>query len=77
MDGHNLFLFYVMNDGCIKEQNVVFEKLDMGKKSHLKPLFIKVKVNNVALKLMPHSFIKMIGKFDTKIRPHNMVHSNY
>lgn len=35
-----------MNNNCMEEHNVVLEKPDLGIKSHLKPLFIKAKVDN-------------------------------
>lgn len=58
----------------------------MGMKSHLKPL-LKAKVDNcgvnkflvesgVVVNLMSHSLLSKIGKFDTDLRPHNMVLSN-
>lgn len=54
---------------------------------HLKPLFIREKVDNMVVKkvfidrgavvnLMPHSFFKKTGK-DADLQPHNMVLSNY
>lgn len=77
-----------MNNNCVEEHNVVLEKPDLGIKSHLKPLFIKAKVDNYGvnkvwvdsgakINLMPCSLIRMIGKFDTDLRPHSMVVSNY
>lgn len=57
-------------------------------KSHLKPVFIRVKVEKAtvnkilvdgrpAVNLMPHFLLGKIGKFDIDLRPHNMVLSNY
>lgn len=57
-------------------------------KIHLKPLFIKSKVNNygvskvlvdsgATVNLMSHSLLRRIWKFDTDLGPHNMVLSNY
>lgn len=42
---HKLVCYYVMNDCCVEEHNVVFEKPDIGIKSHLKSLFIKAKID--------------------------------
>jgi hypothetical protein len=52
-------------------------------KSHLKPLFIQVKVddtrvnkvlvdNGAAVNLMPPSLLKRIGKCDADLKPHNI-----
>lgn len=57
-------------------------------KSHLKPLFIKTKVENYGVNkvlvdngttfnLMTHSLLKKIWNFEVDLRPHNMVLSNY
>ena len=57
-------------------------------KSHPKPLFIKEKVYNYSvnkvlvdigatINLMSPPLLTKIGKFDTDLRPHNMVLSNY
>lgn len=57
-------------------------------KQHLKPLFIWAKIDNVginkflrdggeAINLMSHFLLKKIGKYDTDLRPRNMVLSNY
>lgn len=57
-------------------------------RSHLKPLFIRGKIENtrvnkilvdggVVVNLMPYFMLKRNGKFDTDLRPHNMVLSNY
>lgn len=56
--------------------------------NHLKPLFIRGKVENVrvnkilvdggaTVNLMSHYMLKRIGKDDTDNKPHNMVLSNY
>ena len=55
---------------------------------HLKPLFIRAKVDGMpvnkvfvdgeaAVNLMPHALFKKMGKCGLEIRPHNMVLSNY
>lgn len=57
-------------------------------KSHLKPLFIRENEDNTivnkilvdggaVVNLMPHFLLGKIGKFDTDLRPHNKVLSNY
>ena len=57
-------------------------------KSHLKPLFIQAKVDDVrvnkvlvdggaVVKFMPRSLLKRIGKYDADLKPHNIVLSNY
>ena len=77
-----------MNNGCIEEQQAAFEKPDLGMKSHLKPLFIRAKVNGVvvnkvlidggaAVNLMPQSMLPNIGKYDCDLSAHNIVLSNY
>ena len=77
-----------MNNGTIEEQNAFFERPDAGMKNHLKPLFIRAKIEQVginkvmvdggaAVNLMPQFLLKRIGMFDTDIKPHNMVLSNY
>jgi hypothetical protein len=33
-----------MNNGCVEEQSASFEKPDLGMKGHLKPLFIRAKI---------------------------------
>src|SRR4051812_10353614 len=57
-------------------------------RNHLKPLYIRAKIENVginkvlvdggaAVNLMPQYMLKRIRMFDTDIKPHNMVLSNY
>lgn len=77
-----------MNNDCIEEQNAFFERPDEAMKKHLKPLFIRGKVENIGINkiladggvtvnLMSHFMLKKIGKDDTDTKPHNMVLSNY
>lgn len=77
-----------MNNGCVEEEKAIFKRPDEGMKKHLKPFFIWAKVDNVGvnkvpvdwgtmINLMPHSLLKKIGNFDTDLKPHNMVMSNY
>src|ERR1051325_2888218 len=60
----------------------------MPMRIHLKPLLIRAKVEETAINkvlvdcgatvnIMPHHILKKIGKFDTDIRSHNMVPSDY
>src|ERR1043165_9961612 len=88
MAKHRPVCYYVMNNGAVEEQNAFFERPDDGMRNHLKPLFIKAKmeqhgVNKVlvdggaAVNLMPSFMLKKIGMFDSDIRPYNMVLLNY
>lgn len=88
MARHVPVCYYVMNNGRVKEQNALFERPDEGMRSHLKPLFIRGKSENTGvnkilvdggttINLMPHFILKRIIKFDTELRPHNTVLSNY
>ncbi|PNX81972.1 hypothetical protein L195_g037997, partial [Trifolium pratense] len=72
---------------CV-EQQAIFEKPDEGMKNHLKPLFVRAKVNDVsinkvlidggaAVNLMPLSLLSKIGKYETDLHSHNIVLSNY
>lgn len=85
---HKPVCYFVMNNDWTEEQNVFFERPCEGMKNHLKLLFIRVKLENtttnkilinggVAVNLMPHFFLSKIGKYDTDMRPNNMVLSNY
>lgn len=47
MAKHKLVCYYIMNNGCVEEQNAFFEWPDESMKIHLKPLFIRGKVGNV------------------------------
>lgn len=44
MAAHKPVCYYVMNNGCVEEQNSFFERPDEAIKSHLKPLFITRKI---------------------------------
>lgn len=85
---HKHLCYYLMKNGAINEDKAIFERPDYGMQQHLKPLFIWVKVENVGINkvlvngrasvnIIPHSILRKIGKFDTDLRPHNMVLSNY
>jgi len=80
--------YYVTNYGHIEEQQSMFEKPNGFMKKYLKPLFIQERVENIrvkkvlvdgedAINLMPQSLLKNIGKFDTDLKCHNIVLSNY
>lgn len=88
MAKHKPICYYFMNNSCVEEHNVFFERPACGMKSDLKPLFIRVKIENTSINkvlvdggavvyLMPHLILNKIDKFDTYLRPHNMVLSNY
>lgn len=88
MDEHKPVYYYVMNNGCVEEHTLVFEKSDIGMKSHLKPFFIKAKVDNhgvnkvlvdigASVNLIPHSLLTNIEKFDNDLKPHTIILSNY
>lgn len=88
ISSHKPICYYVINNGWIEEENASFERPDKWMKQHFKPLFIWVKADRVGVNkvlfdggatvnLMPHFLLKKIGKFDTNLRPHNMVLSNY
>ncbi|WJX39866.1 hypothetical protein P8452_27373 [Trifolium repens] len=80
--------YYVLNNGCIEEQQATFERPDLGMKNHLKPLFIRAKVEGVginkvlidggaAVNLMPLSMLPKIGKYDCDLSAHNIVLSTH
>lgn len=80
--------YYVMNNGVVEEQKAMFENPSPGMTYHLKPLFIRVKVDGVSVNkvfvdggatvnLMPNTLFKKMGKGDADLRQHNMVLSNY
>ena len=88
MAKHKPVYYYVLKNRVVKEQNAFFEIPDQGMKGHLKPLYIRAKVEQVginkvlvdggaAVNLMPQFMLKKIGMFDTDVKPHNMVLSNY
>ncbi|XP_050918369.1 uncharacterized protein LOC127135773 [Lathyrus oleraceus] len=88
MAKHRPMCYYMMNNDCVEEQNAFFESSDEGLKNHLKPLFIRGKVEDVGvnkilvdggatINLMMQFMLKRIGKFDTNVKPYNMVLSNY
>ena len=69
---HKPMCYYVMNNGCVDGHQAMFERPDYHMKSHLKPLFIQAKINNIGVKkvlvecgaavdLLPQSLLKKIG----------------
>jgi len=79
---------YVTYYGYSNQQKATFDKPNGSMKSHLNPLFIPTKVDNVrvnkilvdggaTMNLMPQSLLKRIGKCDADLKPHNIVLSNY
>jgi len=88
MANHKPLCCYVMNDGCVENQHAIFEKPDYTMNHHLKPLFIQAKINGVGVNkvlvdggatvnLLPKSLLSKIGLFDTDLKPHNVVLTNY
>lgn len=88
MAKHKLICYYVLNNRAVEEQNKFFERPNQGMRNHLKPLYIKARVKHVAINKvlvdegttvnsMPQYMLKRIGMFDTELKPHNMVLSNY
>jgi len=66
---HKPLCYYVMDNGCVESEQAMFERPDHLMKSHLKPLFIRAKINNVginkvlidggaAVNLLPHFLLK-------------------
>ncbi|XP_050895251.1 uncharacterized protein LOC127101860 [Lathyrus oleraceus] len=88
MAAYKPICYYVMNNGCMEEKNALFERPDEDIKSHLKPLFITRKIEDVPINkilvdcdttvnLILHHILRKIAKYDTDAKPHNMVLSNY
>ena len=88
MAAHKPVCYYVMNNGCVEDQDAFFERPTEAMRGHLKPLYITGKIEDVAVNkilvdcgatvnLMPKFLLSKIGKFDTDLKPHNMVLSNY
>jgi len=85
---HRPLCYYVMNNGSVEDQHAVFERPDVSMRLHLKPLFIQAKINGVGVNkvlvdggatvnLLPQSFLRKIGLFDSNLKPHNVILTNY
>ena len=85
---HKSTCYFVMNNGSIESQDAFFERPNMAMRSHLKPLLIKAKVEETTINkvlvdcgatvnIMPHHILKRVSKYDTDIRPHNVVLADY
>lgn len=77
-----------MNDGSVNEDCAIFERPDMAMKQHLKPLYIRAKVNCVGINkvlidcvacvnVMPQSLFGKKSESTTDLAYNNMVLSNY
>lgn len=77
-----------MKNDSIEKQDAIFKKPRLGMKSHLKPLFIKAKVDNngvnkvladshATFNLMSHSLLRRIWKFNINLGPYNMFLLNF
>jgi len=84
MEKYKSTCFYVTDYGYGNQQIAIFEKHNGFMKSHLKPLFIQAKVDDIRVNkvlvdggadvdLMPQYLLKKFGKCDTDIKPHNIV----
>lgn len=73
MAKHKHVCYYIMNNDCVEEQNAFIERPNGSMRIHLKPLFIRGKMENVgvntilvdggaAMNLMPHFMLKRFGK---------------
>ncbi|MCI17140.1 hypothetical protein A2U01_0038287, partial [Trifolium medium] len=60
--------YYIMGNGCVEDQNAMFEKPDLGMKNHLKALFVRAKVNGVGV-----NRILVDGGAVVNILPHFML----
>lgn len=70
--------YYLMTNGVVEGQQAIFEKPDVGMMYHLKPLFIREMVDNMAINkvffdggaivnLMSHSLFKNMGKINANL----------
>lgn len=50
MEKYGPMCYYVKNYGCVDKQKAMFEKPDGAMKSHLKPLFIQEKVDDIGVR---------------------------
>ncbi|KEH17559.1 hypothetical protein MTR_0008s0310 [Medicago truncatula] len=73
---HKPLCYYVMNNGGVEDQHAVFERPDVSMRLHLKPLFIQAKINGIGVNKVL-SFLKKIRLFDSDLKPHNVILTNY
>lgn len=87
-NGGKPLYYYVMNNGVVEEHKAMFERPNPGMMYHLKPLFIRAKVDGImvnkvfvdgeaAVNLMPYTLFIKMGKGNEDLRQHTMVLSNY
>lgn len=80
--------YYVMHNGSVNKEKSIFERPDMSLQQHLKPLYIRAKVEDVGvnkviidcgfcINVIPYSLLKRIDKYDIDLKSNNMVLSNY
>jgi len=85
---HKPLCYYVMDNGCVEGEHAMFAKPDHHMKSHLKPLFVQAKINNVGINkvlinggavanLLPQFLLKKIGLSKSDLKPHNVILFNY
>lgn len=88
IESYKPICYYSMNNGCVKEENTIFDRPDKETKEHLKPLFMQAKFDGVGvnkvlvdkgvvINLMPNFILRRISKKDTYLRPHYMILSDY
>jgi len=88
MEKYKSMCCYVTYYGRGDQQKAIFEKPNGHMKSHLKPLFVQGKVDDIrvnkvlvdgggAVDFMPQSLLKKIGKCGTNLKPQNIVLSSY
>lgn len=86
-DGGKPLCYYVMNNNMVEEHKSMFERPSPGMMYHLKPLFIRAKVDGMAVNkifvdggtaanLIPYTLFKKMRKGDEDLRQHNKVLSN-
>ena len=88
MEKYKSMCCYVTYYGWGDQQKAIFEKPNGHMKSHLKPLFVQGKVDDIrvnkvlvdggaAVDFMPQSLLKKIGKCGTNLKLQNIVLSSY
>ncbi|CAJ2671752.1 unnamed protein product [Trifolium pratense] len=80
--------YYIIGNGCVEDQNGMFERPDPGMKNHLKALFVRAKVNGVGVNrilvdggavvnILPQHMLKRLGVYETDLHTHNVVLANF